>query len=108
MHGSYRISAFRDIDTDCCEAGSSLTLQANGLVRPNRNGADRLVSKNACIDGPESSAATADDIATDSEDRITGVGYQGFGVAMATALPSVPSTLRSVCWFLLCSGGFMS
>jgi hypothetical protein len=35
-----------------------------------------LISKSACIDGPEASAATADDIATDSEDRITGVGYQ--------------------------------
>lgn len=76
MQGSYRISTFRDIDTDRCEAGSSLTLQANGLVRANRNGADRFVSKSACIDSPKSSATTADDIATDSEDRVTGVGYQ--------------------------------
>ena len=76
MQGSYRISAFRDIDTDCCEAGSSLTLQANGLVRANGNGADRLVSKSACIDSQKSSATTAGDIATDSEDCVTGVGYQ--------------------------------
>lgn len=61
---------------DRCEAGSSVTLQKNGLVRANRNGVDRLISKSACIDGPESSATTADDIATDSEDRVTGVGYQ--------------------------------
>ena len=76
MQSSYRISAFRDIDTDCCEAGSSVTLQKNGLVRANRNGADRLVSKSAYIASPKSSATTADDIATDSEDRVTGVGYQ--------------------------------
>lgn len=76
MQGSYRISAFGDIDTDRCEAGSSLTLQTNGLVRANRNGVDRLISKSACIDSPKSSASTADDIATDSEDRVTGVGYQ--------------------------------
>lgn len=61
---------------DRCEAGSSVTLQKNGLVRANRNGVDRLISKSACIDGPESSATTADDIATDSEDRVTSVGYQ--------------------------------
>lgn len=30
----------------------------------------------ACIDSPKSSATTADDIATDSEDCVTGVGYQ--------------------------------
>jgi lipopolysaccharide/colanic/teichoic acid biosynthesis glycosyltransferase len=76
MQGSYRISAFGDIDMDRCEAGSSVTLQKNGLVRANRNGVDRLISKSACIDGPESSATTADDIATDSEDRVTSVGYQ--------------------------------
>ena len=76
MQGSYRISAFGDIDMDRCEAGSSVTLQANGLVRANGNGADRLISKSACIDSPKSSATTADDIATDSEDRVTGVGYQ--------------------------------
>ena len=52
MQGSYRISAFRDIDTDCCEAGP------------------------ACIDSQKSSATTAGDIATDSEDCVTGVGYQ--------------------------------
>lgn len=76
MQGSYRISAFGDIDTDRCEAGSSITLQANGLVRANGNDADRLISKSACIDSPKSSATTADDIATDSEDRVTSVGYQ--------------------------------
>jgi lipopolysaccharide/colanic/teichoic acid biosynthesis glycosyltransferase len=76
MQDSYRISAFRDIDTDRCEADSSITLQANGLVRVNGNGADRLISKSACIDSPKSSATTADDIATDSEGRVTGVGYQ--------------------------------
>lgn len=61
---------------DRCEAGSSVTLQKNGLVHTNRNGADRLVSKRTCIDGPKPNVATADDIATDSEDRVTGVGYQ--------------------------------
>lgn len=61
---------------DRCEAGSSVTLQANGLVRANGNGADRLISMSACIDSPKSSATTADDIATDSEDCVTGVGYQ--------------------------------
>jgi hypothetical protein len=76
MQGSYRISAFGDIDMDRCEAGSSVTLQKNGLVRANRNGVDRLISKSACIDSPKSSATTADDIATDSEDCVTGVGYQ--------------------------------
>ena len=76
MQGSYRISAFGDIDTDRCEAGSSLTLQANGLVRANRNGADRLVSKRTCIDSPKPNVATTDGIATDSEGRVTGVGYQ--------------------------------
>ena len=76
MQGSYRISAFGDIDMDRCEAGSSVTLQANGLVRANGNGADRLISMSACIDSPKSSATTADDIATDSEDCVTGVGYQ--------------------------------
>ena len=76
MQGSYRISAFGDIDMDRCEAGSSVTLQANGLVRANGNGADRLISMSACIDSPKSSATTADDIATDSENRVTDVGYQ--------------------------------
>lgn len=76
MQGSYRISAFGDIDMDRCEAGSSVTLQKNGLVRANRNGVDRLISKSACIDSQKSSATTAGDIATDSEDRVTGVGYQ--------------------------------
>ena len=76
MQGSYRISAFGDIDMDRCEAGSSVTLQANGLVRANGNGADRLISKSACIDSPKSSATTADGVATDSEGRVTGVGYQ--------------------------------
>ena len=76
MQGSYRISASRDTDTGCSEAASSLKLQSNGLVRANRNGADRLVSKRTCIDGPKPNVGTADDIATDSEDRVTGVGYQ--------------------------------
>ena len=76
MQGSYRISAFGDIDTDCSEAASSLTLQSNGLVHANRNGTDRLVSKRTCIDSPKPNVATTDGIATDSEGRVTGVGYQ--------------------------------